>query len=118
MVIQNVGRKYTSPQRWVRSTGRKNGAAGLVHRATAPALKRKAFVSEKGPTFLKTYAIPTLLINLALASWDVVSVNIAHGWLVFLGYAVIVTMGLYLYLVYLDCYLSQMVLPPRKQKDW
>ncbi|MGZ3646260.1 MAG: hypothetical protein ACXVCM_20690 [Ktedonobacteraceae bacterium] len=74
--------EYRSPQRWVRSTWRKDSAAGLVHKATAPALKRKAFVSEKGPTFLKTYAIPTLLINLVLASWDVVSVNIAHGWLV------------------------------------
>ena len=64
------------------------------------------FVTEKGPTFLKVYAIPALLLNLALLGWDVISANIAQGWPIYLGYAVIVTVSLYLYLVYLDRYLN------------
>jgi hypothetical protein len=38
--------------------------------------------------------------------WDVISANMAQGWSIYLGYAVIVTVSLYLYLVYLDRYLN------------
>ena len=69
-------------------------------------LERKKFVFEKGPNFLKVYAIPALLLNLALLSWDIISVNVVHGWSVYLGYAVIVTVSLRLYLAYLDHYLT------------
>ena len=63
-------------------------------------------VAKKGPTFLNVYAIPVLLLNLALIGWDVISANIAQGWSIYLGYAVIVTVSLYLYLAYLDRYLN------------
>lgn len=46
---------------------RKDGTAALVHRAAAPSPKRGMFVPEKGPTFLKVYVIPVLLLNLATA---------------------------------------------------
>ena len=63
-------------------------------------------VAKKDPTFLKVYAFPVLLLILALLGWDVSSANIAQGWSIYLGYAVIVTVSLYLYLVYLDHYLN------------
>ena len=61
---------------------------------------------KKGPTFLKVYVIPVLLLNLAVGAWSVVATHSAQGVLIYLGYAVIVTVGLYLYLVYLGRYLS------------
>ena len=63
-------------------------------------------MSKKGPTLLKAYVIPVLLLNSALEGWSVVAAHAAHGLLIYLGYAVIVTVGLYLYLVYLGRYLS------------
>ena len=60
---------------------------------------------RKGPTFLKVYVIPVLLLNIALGGWSFVAAHAAHGLLIYLGYAVIVTLGLYLYLVYLGRYL-------------
>jgi hypothetical protein len=62
-------------------------------------------VSEKGPTFLRVYVVPVLLLNLAFVGWDIVVANAAHGWSIYLGYAVIVTVSLRLYLRYLDRYL-------------
>jgi len=62
-------------------------------------------VSKKGPTFLKVYVIPVLLLNLAVGGWSVVVAHSAHGMLIYLGYAVIVTISLYLYLLYLSRYL-------------
>ena len=106
MMRQNVSREYKFPQSLARPSWRKSGAATAMYRATAPASERKVFVAEKGPTFLKVYAIPVLLLNLALLGWDVISANIAQGWPIYLGYAVIVTVSLYLYLVYLDRYLN------------
>ena len=61
---------------------------------------------RKGPTLLKVYIIPVLLLNIALGGWSVVAAHAAQGVLIYLGYAVIVTVGLYLYLVYLSRYLS------------
>src|SRR6266705_258763 len=106
MIRQNVSREYKFPQRLARPSWRKSGAATAMYRATAPASERKVFVAEKGPTFLKVYAIPVLLLNLALLAWDAISVNVVHGWSIYLGYAVIVTVSLHLYLAYLDHYLN------------
>ncbi len=66
------------PERRARSTWRKSGAATPVYRATAPASERKVFVAKKGPAFLKVYAFPVLLLNLALLGWDVISAKIWH----------------------------------------
>src|SRR6266699_5976477 len=104
MIRQNVSREYKFPQRLARPSWRKSGAATAMYRATASASERKVFVAEKGPTFLKVYAIPALLLNLALLGWDIISVNVVHGWSIYLGYAVIVTVSLHLYLAYLDHY--------------
>ena len=60
---------------------------------------------KKGPTFLKVYVIPMLLLNLIVSGWSVIAAYAPHGWLIYLGYTVIVTVGLYLYLMYLDRYL-------------
>jgi hypothetical protein len=106
MVKQNISMEYKFPERRARSSWRKSGTATPVYRTTASALERKKFVSEKGPTLLKMYAIPVLLLNLALLSWDIISVNVVHGWSIYIGYAVIVTLSLRLYLAYLDHYLN------------
>ncbi len=108
MIRQNVGREYRIPQTWARPSWRKSGsgAATAMFRATAPATERKVFVAKKGPTFLKVFVFPVLLLNFALLGWDGISANIAQGWSSYLGYAVIVTVSLYLYLVYLGRYLN------------
>ncbi len=106
MIRQNVNKEYKFPQRLARPSLRKSDAATAMSRATAPASEPKVFVAEKGPTFLKVFAIPVLLLNLALLGWDVISANIAQGWSIYLGYAVIVTVSLYLYLMYLDRYFN------------
>jgi len=62
-------------------------------------------VIKNPPTFLKVYVIPVLLLNLVVGGWSVVATHVA-GVLIYLGYAVIVTVGLYLYLLYLGRYLS------------
>jgi hypothetical protein len=62
-------------------------------------------MSKKDPTFLKVYVIPVLLLNIALVGWDIIAANAVHGLPVYLGYAVIVSVSLYLYLAYLDRYL-------------
>ncbi len=61
-------------------------------------------MSRKKPTFLKVYAIPVFLLNIVLGGWGVLAANLAHGLPSYLGSAVIVTVGLYLYLMYLDRY--------------
>jgi hypothetical protein len=106
MVKQYISMECKFPERRARSTWRKSSAATPVYRTTAPTSKRKVFVIKKGPTFLKVFAFPVLLLNLALLGWDVISANMAQGWSIYLGYAVIVTVSLYLYLVYLDRYLN------------
>ncbi|HEX6551542.1 MAG TPA: hypothetical protein VF026_02185 [Ktedonobacteraceae bacterium] len=60
---------------------------------------------KKGPTFLKVYVIPVLLLNLAVVGWGVIATHLAIGALIYLGYAVIVTVSLYVYLLYLSRYL-------------
>ena len=63
-------------------------------------------MSKKGPTFLKVYVIPVLLLNLVVGGWSVLAMLGAPGVLISLGYAVIVTVSLYLYLLHLGRYLS------------
>lgn len=61
---------------------------------------------KKGPTVLKVYIIPVLLLNLALGAWGVVAAYVANNGLsTYLGYAIIVSISLYLYLLYLDRYI-------------
>jgi hypothetical protein len=108
MIRQNVGREYKIPQTLARASWRKSdgGAATAMYRATAPVKERKVFVARKGPTFLKVFVFPVLLLNFALLGWNGIAVNIAQGWSSFLGYAVIVTVSLYIYLMYLGRYLN------------
>ena len=63
-------------------------------------------MSKKGPTFLKVYVIPVLLLNIALGGWSVIAAHAVEGVSIYLGYVVIVTVSLYLYLLYLGRYLS------------
>jgi len=58
------------------------------------------------PSALKAYVMPVLLLNFVLFSWAIISVHVVHGWSIYLGYAVIVTLSLRLYLAYLDHYLN------------
>ena len=62
-------------------------------------------MSKKGPSFLRVYVIPVLILNLTLVGWDVIAAYAASSSWIYLGHAVIVTVGLYAYLVYLDRYL-------------
>ena len=102
MIRQN---ESTLPKLRVKPSWRKDAAAALVHRAAASSPKRGVYVTEKGPTFLKVYVIPVLLLNLAVGGWTLAAPHVVQGVMVYLGYALIVTVGLYLYLVYLDHYL-------------
>lgn len=106
MIKQDISMEYKHTQRRARYSLRKSGAATPLYRAAASIFERKKFTAEKGPTFLKVYAIPVLLINLALVGWDIVSAHITQSWSAPLGYAVIVTVSLYLYLTYLNHYLQ------------
>jgi len=54
---------------------------------------------------MKVYVIPVLLLNLAVGGWSVIAAHLAIGALIYLGYAVIITVSLYVYLLYLSRYL-------------
>src|SRR5712692_5509563 len=99
MILRNESR---SRSLWMKPSSRKDSTAALVHRAAVPSPKRGSCASEKGPTFLRVYVVPVLLLNLAFVGWDIVVANAVHGWSIYLGYAVIVTVSLHLYLRYLD----------------
>jgi hypothetical protein len=102
MIRQNENR---SPQLGTKPSWRKEGPAAALYRAASPS-PRRACKPEKGPAFLKMYVMPMLLLNLAVVGWTLVTRNIvAQGIMVYLGYALIVAIGLRLYLVYLDHYL-------------
>lgn len=105
--LESSGTGFQSRKLWVKPSSRKDSVVALVHRVAAPSAKRGACASKKGPTFLRVYAVPVLLLNLAFAGWDIVAANAAHSWLIYLGYAVIVTISLRLYLGYLDRYLYE-----------
>jgi hypothetical protein len=62
-------------------------------------------MSKKSPTLLKVYVVPALLLNSALIIWNFLTASSMHGIPTYLGYVVIVTISLYLYLMYLGRYL-------------
>ncbi len=62
-------------------------------------------LNKKRPTFFMVYAVPVLLFNLLFAVWGVFMAHSTSGWVSFVGYALIITVGLYVYLRYLDRYL-------------
>jgi len=90
---------------WANPSWRREGPAALRTRAASPSLKQEAFVTEKGPSFLKTYVIPVLLLTLAVVGWTLVTRYVVLGLMAYLGYALIVAVGLRLYLACLDHYL-------------
>ncbi len=61
-------------------------------------------MSRKGPTFIKVYIIPVLLLNFLICGWTILALHVIQGLMVYLGYGVIITVGLRLYLAYLDSY--------------
>jgi hypothetical protein len=61
-------------------------------------------MSRKGPTFMKVYVVPVLLFNFLIGGWTILALHVIHGIMVYLGYGVIITVGLRLYLAYLDGY--------------
>ena len=91
------------PQLWAKPSWRKEGVAAPLCRAAFPSPKRGACHPERGPTFLKMYVMPMLLLNLTVFGWTLVTRSlVAQGIMISLGYALIVAVGLRLYLVYLD----------------
>ena len=102
MAKQNISIDCKLSEKRAKSSLRKSSAATPLYRATAPFSERRVFVSKKGPTFLNAYAYPVLLLNLALLGWNVISAHMAQGWSTYIGYAVIVSVSLYIYLAYLD----------------
>jgi hypothetical protein len=103
MIRKNENRPL---QLWAKPSRKKKGHAAPLCRAASPSQKRGACQPEKGPTFLKVYAIPMFQFNLAVVGWTLVTRTlIAQGIMIYLGYALLVAVGLRLYLVYLDHYL-------------
>jgi hypothetical protein len=102
MIRQNENRL---PQLLTNPLWRHEGPPIQLSSAASPSPGRRARRPEKGPTFLKTYVVPMLLFNLAAVGWTLVNREIAQGMMIYLGYALIVAIGLRLYLVYLDHYL-------------
>jgi hypothetical protein len=96
MIRKNENRP---PQHCAKPSWRKEGVAAPLYRAASPSPKRGVRQPEKGPTFLKMYAIPMLLLDLAVVGWTLVTRTlIAQGILIYLGYALLVAVGLRLYL--------------------
>ena len=62
-------------------------------------------MSKKNPTLVKVYVIPVLLLNIVLVAWNFFTTYSLHGIPAYLGDVVIVTISLYLYLMYLGRYL-------------
>jgi hypothetical protein len=102
MAKQNISMEWKFPERRARYISRKSHDTHPVYIASGTTFDRKVLRAPKGPTFLKVYALPVLLLNLVLLGWDVISTQITQGWTIYLGYAVIVTVSLYLYLAYVD----------------
>jgi hypothetical protein len=63
-------------------------------------------MAKNAPTFLKVYVIPVLLLNVVIGGWSILATHGAPGVVISLGDVVIVTVSLYLYLLYLDRYIS------------
>jgi hypothetical protein len=102
MVKQNISMERKISEKKVGYNSRKSFDTTPVYKASVSTSDRKVLRAKKGPTFLNVYTFPVVLLNLMLLGWDVISTHIAQGWSIYLGYAVIVTVSLYLYLAYLD----------------
>jgi len=83
---------------------REDGPTTLIQKAASPSQKRRVSMAENGPTFLNAYVIPALVLNLAVGSWTLVATHFVGGAIVYLGYVLIITVGLRLFLVYLDSF--------------
>jgi hypothetical protein len=101
MITQNENR---SPELWAKPLWRKDDPAALVHRAVAAVPKCGTCVPEKGPTFLNAYVIPVFVLNLAVGGWTLIATHVVGGVMVYVGYALIITVGLRLFLAYMDCF--------------
>jgi hypothetical protein len=101
MIIQNENR---SPELWAKPSWRKDDPADPLYRADAAVPKRGTCVPEKGPTFLNAYVIPVLVLNLAVGVWTLIATHVVGGVMVYLGYALIITVGLRQFLAYLDSF--------------
>jgi hypothetical protein len=101
MITQN---ESNSPNTWVDQSWREDRHATLIQKAAFPSQKRLVSVNEKGPTFLNAYVIPVLVLNLAVGGWTLVATHFVGGAMVYLGYVLIVTVGLRLFLAYLDSF--------------
>jgi hypothetical protein len=101
MIIQH---ESNSPNTRVDQSWREDCSAALIQKAASPSKMRGGSVPEKGPTFLKAYAIPALLLNLVVGGWTLVATHFVQGAMVYLGYVLIVTVGLRLFLAYLDSF--------------
>jgi hypothetical protein len=101
MITQHENR---SPELWAKPLWRKDKPADPLYRAVAAVPKRGTCVPEKGPTFLNAYVIPVLVLNLAVGGWTLMATHVVGGVMVYLGNALIITVGLRLFLAYLDCF--------------
>ena len=101
MITQNENR---SPELWAKPSWRKDDPADPRYSAVAAAPKRGTYVPEKGPTFLNAYVIPVLVLSLAVCVWTLIATHFTGGAMVYLGYILIITVGLRLFLAYLDSF--------------
>jgi hypothetical protein len=101
MITQHENR---SPELWAKPLWRKDGSAALVHKDGSAAPKRRVSLAKKGPTFLNAYVIPVLVLNLAVGVWTLIATHVVGGVMVYLGYVLIITVGLRLFLAYLDSF--------------
>jgi hypothetical protein len=94
----------SSPNIRANPSWREDGPTTLIHKAASPSQKRRVSKAEKGPTFLNAYVIPALVLNLTVVGWTLIATHIVGGVMVYLGYALIITVGLRLFLAYLDSF--------------
>jgi hypothetical protein len=104
MIRQN---ESTLPKLRVKPSWKKDGAATPVHRAATPSPKRGVFVTEKGPSFLKGVCHPGVPAQSGCRRLDSRRQPSRPGGDGLSGDALIITVGLRLYLVYLDHFLRQ-----------
>ncbi len=101
MITQNENRL---PEFWAKPTWKKDDSVDSRYSAFAASPKRRVSMAKKGPTFLNAYVIPVLVLNLAVGGWTLIATHVSGGVMVYLGYALIITVGLRLFLAYLDSF--------------
>jgi len=93
-----------SPNIRAKPSWRKVVPTTLIQKAASPSHKRGVSMAEKGPTFLNAYVIPALVLNLAVGIWTLFAMHFVGGVMVYLGYVLIITVGLRLFLAYLESF--------------